>query len=138
METGKHEYFTGKTEYVIVDTLFPMRRFLKDTEFFTGMVTEVDAQSLEEYLDTVLDRVLDCVSHPEQVHSRLWDYCHELRDHGQITDTEEETKKLAEGVLVLGETLADQLKMLGAYENKELGYYYSGRIGHADLILSRI
>jgi hypothetical protein len=81
---------------------------------------------------------LDCVSHPDQVHSRLWDFSHELRDEGRMTDTEPEANKLAQGVVEFGETLAEQLKMLGAYENKELGYYYSGRIGHADLILSRI
>lgn len=127
-----------KTENIIVDTLYPMRRFLKDTGFFTGLVPDVERLVLEEYLDQILDRVLDCVSHPEQAHSRLWDYSHELRGYGELTDSVEETSKIAHSMVEFGETLCDQLQMLGAYDQKRLGYYYSGRIGHADLILTRI
>jgi hypothetical protein len=131
------------TEYIIIDTMEPMRRFLNDTAFFKHNKTcegEVIAQDyLEEYLDMVLDRVVDCVSHEQMAYSRLWDYANQIRDEGFLTDEGQSSIALAQGVVELGEQLAQQFKELRAYDhNKQLNYYLSGRIAHADLILARI
>lgn len=129
----------NRAENVIIDTLYPMRRFLKDTGFFVDLMLEVDRAAMEEYLDQVLDRLVDCVAHSTQAHSRLWDYANELRDESFLSNSSESNRKLSQAVVELGDTLTDHLQTLGAYDDtKQLRYYYSGRIAHADLILTRI
>jgi hypothetical protein len=139
---GNEEEFMEQTEYLIIDTLKPLGRFLKDTAFFrqTQYDGEVIAQEyIEDYLDQVLDRVIDCVSHEHQAHSRLWDYANEIKDNGFLTDSAPESIVLAQGVVVLGDALVDQLRELRAYDEKhQFNYHLSGRIAHADLILAKI
>jgi hypothetical protein len=129
-------------EYIIIDTLEPMRRFLKDTAFFQQTMYDgepIAHEYLEEHLDQVIDRVIDCVSHEQLAHSRLWDYANEIKDNGFLTDAAPDAKKLAQGVVEFGDTLTQHFKDLNAYDTKhQLGYHLSGRIAHADLILARI
>lgn len=126
-----------RAEHIIVDTMQPMKRFLKDSHFFAS-AAEISQDYMEDYLDNVIDRVLDCVSHESQIHSRLWDYANQLKDYGNFRNETEEAMRMAQCVVEFGESLAERLKAIGAYNNRQLGYYYSGRIAHADLILTRM
>lgn len=121
---------------IIIDAIAPMSRFLKDTGIFNSG-NEYWVESTENYLDELIDRVVECVTHEQQALSRLWDFFHEITNSRNVYDSEEDAYRIAHSAVVLGETLHDHLKMLGAYENQHLRYFYSGRFGRTDLILSR-
>lgn len=127
----------AKAEHLILDTMQPLGQFLKYTELFNPRDVEIAGEYIEEYLDHILGRVVDCVSHKNAAITHLWDYARQVKED---SPNPAEGVKLAKGILELGESLNQQLVALGAYskEGNYLGYYYSGRIGHADLILTKL
>jgi hypothetical protein len=127
----------ARAEHLILDTMKPLGQFLKYTKIFNPRDAAIVGGYLEDYLDDILGRVVDCVSNKNAAITHLWDYARQVKED---SCDPEEGVKLAKGILELGETLNQQLIELGAYskEGNSLGYYYSGRIGHADLILTKI
>jgi hypothetical protein len=126
-----------RSEFIIIDTMKPLGLFIKRTDFFNTHGIDVPKDAVEEYFDTIIDGVMDAVYHESCAITNLWDYGRILKDRCVKNNQIHEGSVLARAVIELGETLNQQFKDLGAYENHYLGYYYSGRIGHADLILTR-
>lgn len=126
-----------KAEFIIIDTLKPMSLFLRRTDFYNTHGIDVARDHLEEYLDSIIDGVMDAVYHESCAISNLWDFAHRLKEACDRENQRREGIVLAKSVIELGESINTNLRDIGAYTNHYLGYYYSGRIGTADLILSK-
>jgi hypothetical protein len=134
----REETMSGPSEFIILDTMKPLQLFLKRTDFYNTHGMDIARDHLEEYLDSIIDGVLDAIYFDPSAISNLWDYTRKLKDNCELCDQRAEGVLLAKSVLELGESMHQNLRDIGAYYNRKLGYYYSGRIGTADLILARI
>ncbi|BDD79744.1 hypothetical protein [Burkholderia phage FLC9] len=127
----------ARSEFIIIDTTKAFQRFIRRTDFYNSHGIDIARDHLEEYLDSIIDGVLDAVYYDACAVSNLWDYTRKLKENCELCDQRSEGLVLAKSALELGESIHQDLRSISAYHKGKLGYYYSGRIGVMDLILAR-
>lgn len=120
---------------LIISVAEPLARFIQDTAFFRG-ASDVGIDQLEESLDIIVDRVLQCISHANCAVSSLWDYANELRGCDGYVINSMQYDVIARAVVRMGESILYHLQELRAYDRQHLLHYdFTGRIGRDSLIL---